>query len=181
MSNPNIVMVHGNGGLTAEDIWFPEVKTELEALGLEVVAPTMPDNEMARSFIWLPFMEETLGANENSIVIGHSSGAVAVMRYAETHRIYGSVLVGASHTDLGIYAEKKSCYFGEPWDWESIKANQNWVVQFASPSDPYIPIEEAQHIHERLGTDYHELHGRGHFMDIIFPEIAVVIKEKLEL
>jgi len=174
-------MVHGNGGLTAEDIWFPEVRTELEVLDLEVVAQTMPDNEMARSFIWLPFLEEVLNADENSIIIGYSSGAVAAMRYAETRRVYGSVLVGASHTDLGIYAEKKSGYFDEPWDWEAIKANQNWVVQFASPSDPYIPIEEPRHIHDHLGTDYHELPGRGHFMDVIFPEIAVAIKEKLEL
>ncbi len=181
MSNPNIILVHGNGGSTVEDIWFPEVKTELEALGLEVVAQTMPDNMLARSIKWLPFLENVLGANENSIIIGHSSGAVAAMRYAETHRIFGSVLVGASHTDLGDRGEKMSGYFDEPWDWDAIKANQNWIVQFASPSDPYIPIEEPRHIHAQLDTDYRELPGRGHFMEVIFPEVEKVIKEKLEL
>lgn len=181
MSNPNVVLVHGNGGSTVEDIWFPEVKTELEAIGLEVVAQTMPDNEKAQSHIWLPFLQEVLGANENSIIVGHSSGAVAAMRYAETHRIFGSVLVGATHTDLGIYSEKQSGYFKEPWDWEAIKANQNWVVQFASTDDPYIPIEQPRHIHAQLDTDYREEANRGHFMDYVFPELVTVIQEKLAL
>jgi len=181
MSNPNVILVHGNGGSTVEDIWFPEVKTELETLGLGVVAQTMPDNMMARSIKWLPFMQNVLGADENSIIVGHSSGAVAAMRYAETHRIFGSILVGASHTDLGIRSEKMSGYFDEPWNWEAIKANQNWIVQFASPSDPYIPIEEPRHIHAQLDTDYHELSGRGHFMEVILPEVVTAIKEKLSL
>ncbi len=181
MSNPNVVLVHGNGGGTVEDIWFPEIKTELETLGLEVVAQTMPDNFMARSIEWLPFIRDMLRAGGESIIIGHSSGAVAAMRYAETHCIFGSVLVGASYTDLGIRMEKMSGYFEEPWDWESIKANQNWIVQFASTDDPFIPIEEPRHIHAELGTDYHEVANRGHYMDSSFPELITVIQEKLAL
>jgi len=179
MSNPNVIFVHGNGGSTVEDIWFPEAKTELEALGLEVVAQTMPDNILARSSVWLPFLENVLGVNENSIIVGHSSGAVAAMRYAETHRIFGSVLVGAMHTDLGIYSERMSGYYDEPWDWEAIKANQNWIVQFASTDDPFIPIEEPRHIHDKLNTDYHEHGNKGHFTDFWFPELVTVIKEKV--
>ncbi|MCX6729712.1 MAG: alpha/beta hydrolase [Candidatus Saccharibacteria bacterium] len=179
MSNPNVIIIHGNGGATIEDIWFPEVKADLEEAGLEVVAQTMPDNFSARAITWLPFLRDILGADENSIIIGHSSGAIAAMRYAQTHRIFGSVIVGAYHTDLGIRSERMSGYFDEPWDWEAIKANQNWVVQFASPSDPYIPIEEPRHIHDQLGTDYHELANRGHFMNSSFPELVKAIEEKL--
>lgn len=181
MSNPNVVLIHGNGGASIEDIWFPDVKDELEAVGLEVVAQTMPDNFRARSFNWLPFIESELRADENSIIIGHSSGAVAAMRYAETHRIFGSVLVGASHTDLGIQSERMSGYFDDPWDWDAIKANQNWIAQFASPDDPYIPIEEPRHIHTQLDTDYHEIADRGHFMGPSLPEVVTLVKEKLSL
>ena len=181
MSKPNIIMVHGNGGGSVEDIWFPETKTKLEALGLEVVAQTMPDNVMARSIMWLPFLQDVLHADEDSIIIGHSSGAVAAMRYTETHRIFGSVLVGASYTDLGISTEKMSGYFKEPWDWEAIKSNQDWIVQFASTDDSFIPIEEPRHIHAKLNTDYHEESNRGHFMDASFPELVTVLEEKLSL
>ena len=181
MSNPNIILIHGNGGSTIEDIWFPQAKTKLEELGLEVIAQTMPDNRIARSIKWLPFLQDVLGADENSIIIGHSSGAVAAMRYAESHRIFGSVLVGASYTDLGDRMEKMSGYFEEPWDWKAVKANQNFIVQFASTDDPYIPIEEPRYIHEQLATDYHEEANRGHFMDYSFPELVSVIQEKLSL
>jgi len=179
MKNPNVVIVHGNGGLTAEDLWYPETKAELEAAGLEVVTPTMPDNVRARASEWLPFMSKVLNIGEETIVVGHSSGAVAAMRYAETNGIYGSILVASSHTDLGITSEAQSGYFDKPWDWESIRAHQNWIVQFAAPNDPYIPIEEPRHIAEQLGSEYHEK-LRGHYEDIVFSDIADVIIDKLE-
>jgi uncharacterized protein len=179
MSNPNVILIHGNGGATAEDFWYPEVKAELEATGVEVVARDMPRIEGVHT--WLPFIQDELGADEDSIIVGHSTGAVAAMRYAETHRIFGSVLVAPHYTDLGIYAEKRSGYFTEPWDWEAIKANQNWIAQFAETNDPYIPIEESRHIHEQLDTDYKEGTRRGHFQDYVFTELVRVVKEKLAL
>lgn len=181
MSNPKIIMIHGNGSSTLEGIWFPEVKMELEAVGLEVIAETMPDNIIARSSIWLPYIQDVLGADWNCIIIGHSSGAVAAMRYAENHSLYGSVLVAASHTDLGMYTEKQSGYFDEPWHWDSIKANQNWTTQFASKDDPYIPIEEARHIHEMLDTEHQEKAYAGHFVDLAFVGLIKVIHQKLGL
>lgn len=181
MSNPNVILVHGNGGATIDDIWLPEAKAGFEAVGLEVVARTMPDNFAGRAMKWLPFLHDVLGADEHSIIVGHSTGAIAAMRYAETQRIFGSVLVGAYHTDLGIRSERMSGYFDDPWNWDAIKANQNWIVQFASSSDPFIPIEEPRHIHDQLDTEYHELANRGHFMNSSFPELVTVIQEKLSV
>jgi uncharacterized protein len=181
MANPRIIFIHGNGGSNAESVWIPETKVELEALGLEVVAHTMPDKILARSSKWLPYMQDVLGADENSILIGHSSGAVAAMRYAETHKIFGSVLVAAYHTDLGMVSERMSGYFDQPWDWDAIKANQNWIVQFTSADDPYIPIEEPRHIHQMLNTDYREKLYAGHFTEPVFLELTKVIKQELSL
>ncbi|KAJ9446043.1 hypothetical protein DIPPA_24022 [Diplonema papillatum] len=42
----------------------------------------MPNPEVARRGVWLPFTKDRLGANERSLVIGHSSGAVAAVRLA---------------------------------------------------------------------------------------------------
>lgn len=180
MSKPSVILVHGNGGATAESIWLPEVKTELEAVGLVVVAETMPDNRIGRAMKWLPFLRDVLGADEDSVIVGHSTGALAAMRYAETQRIHGSVLIGAYHTDLGIRSEKMSGYFDEPWDWEAIKAHQNWIMQFASTDDPFIPIEEPRHVHTQLDSDYHEETSMGHFMDYTFPGLVSAIIEKFE-
>ena len=41
----------------------------------------------AKESIWLPFIKSELGGNEESIIVGHSSGAEAAMRYAENNKV----------------------------------------------------------------------------------------------
>lgn len=175
------ILVHGNGGSTAADGWAPFVERELHALGLEVVNETFPDNVKARASIWLPHLE-ALGADEHTVLIGHSSGAVAAMRYAETHRVLGSVLVGVCHTDLGDPVERASGYYRAPWQWEAIRANQQWIGIFHGADDPLIPVREARHVASALGASYFELADRGHFVDRgPFPELMQFVRKRLAL
>lgn len=159
-----IILIHGNGGATVNDHWFPYIQKNLVSLGLEVTAQTFPDNKLARASVWLPFLKNILKADENTILLGHSSGAVAAMKYAEEHTIYGSILVAAYHTDLNLTDEKKSGYFDTTWQWENIKRNQKWVMQYASRNDPFIPIKEALFVHEKLKSEYTEYPSMGHFV-----------------
>jgi predicted alpha/beta hydrolase family esterase len=173
------IIIHGNGGGNPNGAWQPYVKTELEKLGIVTSNVQFPDAVMARAEFWLPFIKE-LGADENTILIGHSSGAVAAMRYAEQNKIFGSILTGVCWTDMGQESERVSGYYDHPWDWERIKNNQNWIAQFASIDDPYIPIAEARYVHEHLQTDYREFNDRGHFMQIEFPELVEAVKQKFQ-
>ena len=178
------IFLHGNSGGSVKKAnqWFPYLKKELEKLGLQVVAKNFPDRDLAREKFWIPFLKKALKADKNSILIGHSSGAVAAMRFAEKNNILGSVLVSPSYTDLGDEREKLSGYFDRPWDWETIKRNQQWIIQFYSTDDPYIPVEEARFISKALDTEYHEYNDKGHFYPKYeFPEIVAAIKEKLKL
>ena len=177
-----VILIHGNGNGSAKDQWFPYVKKKLEKLGVEVIARDFPDPVLARAKYWIPFLKK-LGADENTILIGHSSGAVAAMRFAEGSRILGSVLVSACYTDLGDEMERKSGYYDKPWNWTVIKRNQKWIIQFASKDDPWISIEEARFIHKELDTEYYEYEHEGHFgADKYYPEfpkLVEVIKTKL--
>ena len=179
-----VIFIPVNGGGSPKDNWFPYLKEELEKLGVNVVASEFPDNILAREAYWIPFLKNNLQADENTILVGHSSGAIAAMRFAETNRVIGSVIVGAYHTDLGLLNEKQSGYFNRPWDWESIVRNQNWIIQFASLNDPWIPIEEARFVHEKLHTEYHESFYQGHFggdyQKLIFPELFEALKAKIQ-
>ena len=107
------------------------------------------------------------------------------MRFAEKYKIFGSILVGSYYTDLGFPTEKKSGYFDAPWDWNAIKSNQCWIVQFASVDDPWIPIEEPRFMHKMLQSEYHESDDQGHFdkehHKMAFPELIKVIKKKLSV
>lgn len=55
----------------------------------------MPDPLRARESVWVPFITQTLEADENAVLIGHSSGAAAALRIAEKHRLRGLILVAA--------------------------------------------------------------------------------------
>lgn len=176
---PKIILIHGNGGSNSNDVWLPWVARELTALGYEVINRSFPDPVKARAEYWLPFITE-LGADESTVIIGHSSGAAAAMRYAESHRILGSVLVGACYTDLGDASERVSGYYDAPWDWPAIKSHQRFILQFASPTDPYIPVKEARFIQKKLGAKYFELPGRGHFEQLEFPELLKAIQAAVQ-
>lgn len=156
------ILIHGNGGCTAADHWLPWLERQITALGVDVINHTFPDNVKARASVWLPYLE-SLDADEETILVGHSSGAVAAMRYAETHQLLGSVLVSVCHTDLGDACEAVSGYYRDPWQWRRIRENQQWVGIFHSTDDPLIPIAEARHVAAQLQGSYFEFSDRGHF------------------
>lgn len=181
-----IVIIHGNGGGTSRDHWQPWLKQELEKLGHEVLCPDMPDNVEAKATEWLPFMKVTLGIDENTYVVGHSSGAVATLRYTEATKIKGSFLLGACYTDLGDDIERLSGYYDTPWKWKDIKGNQELIVVMASTDDPWISIDEPRHIHMQLGCEYHEYIDKGHFgleqmgRKNDFPELLQIVTNHIQ-
>lgn len=185
MTKPKIIIIPGNGDSHIESSnWCGWLRDELVSRGYEVIAEDMPDPVDAHENIWLPHIEKVFKADENTIIIGHSSGGVAALRYLETHKLLGAIIVGACYTDLGDEGERESGYYNHPWNWDSIKSNAKWIAQFASTDDPFIPITQARFIHDQLGTEYYEMTDRGHFMkehnpiNATFPEIIEIIESK---
>lgn len=175
-----IIFIPGNGGGNpTTDYWFPYLKDEFEKRGFEVISKPFPDSYLARQSRWLPYIEK-LGADNNTVLIGHSSGAIAAMRYTERNKILGSVLVSGYHTDLHHPMEVVSGYFKTPWGWEAIKKNQTFIIQFNSSDDDFIPIEEARFLHEKLQSDYVEFTDRNHFFQNTFPEVVTKVIEKIK-
>uniref|UniRef100_A0A673KRL7 Retinoblastoma binding protein 9 n=1 Tax=Sinocyclocheilus rhinocerous TaxID=307959 RepID=A0A673KRL7_9TELE len=85
----------------------------------------MPDPVTARESIWLPFMEKELKCDEETAIIGHMC---------------------AKSTFLFLFP---SGYFSRPWEWEKIKTNVKYIIQFGS-TDPgksnRKPWEEQQEV-----------------------------------
>jgi len=179
-----VVLLHGNGNSHGTDNWFPYIKSTVESLDIKCIAPDLPDNVLARKKFWFPYFKNTLNLGPDDIIIGHSSGALAILKYAEENKIGASILVGTYCTDLGYEDEKTSGYFDTPWDWKKIKFNQEWTAIFASIDDPYIPIEEPRYIRDKLDSIYFEFNNKGHFGGetrpmLEFPELREFLKSKL--
>ncbi|HEX8227041.1 MAG TPA: alpha/beta hydrolase [Candidatus Saccharimonadales bacterium] len=160
---PRFIFIHGNGGATWQTPWTVWLKQKLDAKGHDTVFETMPDPELARSSFWLPHLQDVIKAGPQDVLIGWSSGAVAAMRYAETHKLLGSILISPSYTDLGEESEKISGYYDDPWQWGAIKSNQKKIALVFGDNDPYIPQSEFAYIAVHLGPEKLKLPGAAHF------------------
>ena len=60
-----------------------------------------PDPYICHQNKWIPYVRDELKADTNTVVVGHSTGALMAMRLLETTDIYGAILVATAHTDLG--------------------------------------------------------------------------------
>lgn len=173
-----IVFIHGNQSTHWSFAFAPWLKTEVEKLGFATFFETMPDSIIARAEYWLPFLKDHVKAGENDILVGWSSGGTATMRYTETHKIYGSILIGPSYTDLNDPLEKQSGYYDKPWDWESIKKNQGKIALVYGDDDPYISQSEFEFIAEKLNPTVIKIPGGKHFIESAeIPQVLEYIKK----
>lgn len=175
---PRFVFIHGNGTTHWSQAWAGWLKNELDTLGFEMFFETMPDSILARSEYWLPFLKDHVKVGENDVIIGYSSGAVAALRYAEDNNIRGSILIGPCYTDLGDAMEKQSGYYDKPWQWDTIKANQDKIALIWGDDDPYIPQSEFEHIAAQLKPTQIKIPGGKHFIEQdTFPELLDYIQK----
>jgi predicted alpha/beta hydrolase family esterase len=201
MDGLRVIIVPGNGGSetshTRDSNWYGWAADELEASGLfsEVLCPDYPSPSTAPREKWLPFLLNECGCAEHgsrTIVIGHSSGAVAALRLLEVQALAGAVLVSACHTDLGYVSESRAHYYprsecseraksgdGGPWQWDAISENAGWIEQFHSTDDRFIHVEEARYVNAMLGevNTYHEFTDRDHFFRP-FEELIDVLRRR---
>lgn len=179
MKNKRVIFIHGNGADSWNFAWSPWLKNELESLGIEVVFETFPDKKLARAKYWLPHLKDNLKADENTILVGWSSGAVASMRFAEENKIFASLLVAPCYNDLGLESERISGYYDKEWNWDNIHKNQKHIAMFYSKNDEFIPLEDFEFMKEHLNPDYVFIsEDKGHFIkEKQFPEILEYIKK----
>lgn len=172
-----IVILPGNGCRNVERAnFYASLRDALRAaLGdsVQVILETMPDPDLARRAIWLKHMSDVFHGDEQTLVIGHSSGAVAIMRFLEQASLGGAILVSAYTSDLGIQSEIASGYFDGAWKWSAQRDNcRRQIVQFGSTDDPFLPTEEQDTVARELSAKYYRFSDRNHFMVSRVPELV---------
>jgi predicted alpha/beta hydrolase family esterase len=110
------IIAPGNGGCGADIAncnWYGWLDAELKKKGHESVLVNWPDPYICHQSNWIPFVRDDLKADKQTVVVGHSTGALLVMKLLETVEIHGAILVAAAHTDLGDEGERASGK--KPW------------------------------------------------------------------
>ena len=179
VSKQRVIILPGCGCSPIErSNWYTDLAASLNALPhYSVIAPEMPDPVAAHRSVWLPFIA-SLDPSPSTIVVGHSSGAEAAMRLAETTRLKGLVLVSACVSDLGMESERESGWYDGEWQWERIRANCGWIVQLHGTDDWMVPIAEGQAVAAALHSQLIEQNGVGHFLCRKLPFLVQLLEQK---
>ncbi|MBA3724453.1 MAG: alpha/beta hydrolase [Candidatus Levybacteria bacterium] len=163
----NSLILHGTDA-TTKDHWFGWLKDELEADGFKVWVPDLPQANKQNSKRYNDFLlaQKDFVIDDETIMIGHSSGAVAILgllqELPDDVTIKKAILVGAFHNnDLGW--ESLEELFEKPFDFASIKQHAKQITFIHSDNDPYIPLEQAEYLAEKLDGELIILEGQGHF------------------
>jgi hypothetical protein len=154
-----------------EYCWYPSVKKELESKGFEVQIPAFPDTSAPNLKKWLPVLKKVIGTpDEETYLIGHSVGCIAILRYLESlterQKVGGVVLVAGFTDDLnGVdeITDELSNFFETPIDSENIKAKARSFVAIHSDNDPFVDMRYAHDFQDKLGAQVIVKHAKGHF------------------
>lgn len=186
-----VVICPGNGCTNIlQSNWYGLLYNQLKTKGIPAHCQNFPDPLHARRDRWVPFIRSLAEKQEKPdevVLVGHSSGAQAALRYAEEFPVHAIVLVSATYSDLGDAHERASGYYPQrkpdgtednPYQFDKMKKNCKFWWQFHSDDDPFIPLYEAEKIRDGLGlsTTYNMLPGRSHFFEFS-PEILDVVME----
>jgi predicted alpha/beta hydrolase family esterase len=166
-----IVIVHG-WEFTPESNWYPWLKQELEKKGFVVAVPAMPDTEKPRIDAWVKALAKAVGTPDaNTILVGHSIGCQAILRYLQAiqGKVSGVVLVAPWFT-LTPEAVPTAAYraIAKPWietqiDFVKARRAAGAIVALFSDNDPYVTQENQRVVKEKLGAKIILDKGKGHF------------------
>jgi uncharacterized protein len=185
----NALILHGTNN-NSQNNWFQWLKGELEQLGYFVWVPDLPGANKPNITRYNEFLfsNTDFTFNEETIIIGHSSGAVEILGLLQAlppdvhvHSVY---LIGAFKDNLG--EDYLSDLFEEPFDFALIKSKSNKFVFFHSDNDPYCPFEHAEYLVKQVDGELVFMRGEAHFSISTagekykqFPELLEKIKKEI--
>jgi predicted alpha/beta hydrolase family esterase len=191
MKSPTVIICPGNGCTNIrESNWYGTLHARLTDQSIPCVCENFPDPYRARRYKWIPHIRALVEQHSNNddtsnvVLVGHSSGAQAALRYAEMYPARGIVLVSATYSDLGDAGERASGYYPQEgsgdgeitnrYKFDDMRRNCKKWIQLHSDDDPFIPLYEAERIRDGLIVDgdagdysfeYKMLPGRSHFFE----------------
>jgi hypothetical protein len=170
-----VFIIHGWDGNPDEPVlrWL---RLKLEEKGYLVSAPAMPNPETPEIELWVNKLKEVIGvATENTILVGHSVGCQAVMRYLETlsdnSKVSGLLLLAPwMKLDEETIKEEgpEVVEIARPWmetpiDFEKIKNITNKITAIFSDNDPFVPLDQEEFFRNKLSAKTLVEHSKGHF------------------
>lgn len=154
--NRRVFIIHGWEG-TPNSNWFPWLKKELGKYGFEAAVPQMPNADFPQMGEWLAHLQKIVGEpDENTFFVGHSLGAIAILRYLEAllpgKKAGGTILVAGFSEEIGI--EELKNFYPKPLDYEKVKNSVGEIIVINSDNDNLVPLVQGEIMRDKLGAKF---------------------------
>jgi len=138
-------LIHGWEGYP-ENCWFPWLKKQLEEKKFKVEVPEMPDTDHPKIEAWVNKLKEIVIPDEETILIGHSIGCQAILRYLENinTKVKAAILVAPWMTlKEGSWEDDEEKEIALPWeetpiDFNKVKQHCSNFTLVYSTNDPCV-------------------------------------------
>ena len=146
----------------------------------EYLAPTFPNSANAQYDEWVIYFEKLIPfLRDDAIIIGHSLGAMFLMKYLHQHELPVTlsklILIAGQHgangnEDVGAFAVISA---------EGVERSATEVHLFHSEDDPVVPYDSLDKILADIPSAIaHRYTDQAHFNGPVFPDLLSVIKQK---
>lgn len=162
----NALILHGTNA-SSHSNWFPWLHEQLTHRGWNVWVPDLPhaDKPNIQRYNQFIFNNSTWQFTKETVLIGHSSGAVAILGLLQALPddvvVDTCILVGAFSNDLGW--ESLQELFLTPFDFQKIKHHARHFIFIHSDNDPHCPLEQAEYLAKKTGGKVIIRPGEKHF------------------
>jgi predicted alpha/beta hydrolase family esterase len=169
-----VYIIHGWDGSPNEPMlrWLA---SSLEARDYEVTVPAMPDPGNPTIEAWTQKLARVIVPNEDTILIGHSIGCQAILRYLQTlpptKKVKGAVFIAPwmKLDEKTIEEEGEEIKdVAKPWmetpiAFEKVRGMIGKIIAIFSDNDPYVPIDQKAIFEKDLGATIIVEKKKGHF------------------
>lgn len=160
-------IIHGTGG-EPDSNWFPWLKKELEERGHQVTVPDFPGIEEQSLETWREtfdqYREEIDG---ETVFVAHSVGPAFVLNLLENGVEAKACFFVSGFTGLldNRFDEPNRTITDREFDFVKIRENCGYFKLYHGTDDPYVPLEKAKSLSEKLGAELKLIQEAGHFTD----------------
>lgn len=180
------VILHGTLG-SPEGNWYQWLETELLAKGFEVWVPTLPRADQPTLHEWAVYVHENrpFELDAQTLVVGHSSGAILALILAQrSHTRLGGIVGVSVFHDNSLNWEPNGQLFDLSLDFDAIRSHVDKLLFVHSDNDPYVPLDQAKFVADGCAAELVVLPGQGHFTTEQnenyqqFPELLTLLAER---
>lgn len=171
-----IIILHG-WNATPREAWFWLAKEHLEQKGYQVEAPELPGAYFPDYEGWVKTIND-LHPDENTVLIGHSLGAVTIMRYLEKATNPVSQVILTAMPIEPMKFTPIASFFEEDFDWNKIKINAGKIDLIYEEEDQVVPLEHGKIAAEKLQASLMVVPGVKHLTSLDIKILDNFINEK---